>query len=739
MSFRDIALPLIARGIPVIPVQPLEKRCLLPEWQQRCTTETGWIDFWELQDPTYNVGCVAKPNGIVILDCDVKGLAKRIAKETGQTWPPTLVVRSAGKGCYHIYLRQTDRSRALGNRSVPELFDLQQNDKYVVGPGSRITNGNTYDIMQDEPIADFPDWLADWIEAIAPKHKKAECELEPVVEDFHIEDFLAWYGIEWVIKGNWYNCYRECPAAGYQHEQSKAPGFFFDGQDFGFNCWATGCPGHGKSVGWIIKHLNEDHAPYPKRIWPERELDYKALGIEEADLPTEEADVDSPFLDKPIAIHFSGKTYTSNPPTGVVDADEISTLLGAEKVAEPSLSAKIAQLAASVPELAPHLAPAPAAKTESNKIWDMPTDCMYGWLGEKTLEMDVPIGYGYPAMLAMGAVRTLMFPENVRPTLYVALIGDIHTGKSQAIKRAQKAFHWTNTALPIIINKVPGSDRGLAKMLEDEDNLNATNHLLVQDELRQTLSKMNISNSGLAAVLCTLWDDDKAGSADKKGADNIFVRLSILGALKANSPEEFTATWGAETNAGLYDRFIYGLAPKWKYTVPAITPEDRVAQTVVVPALAYDMAHAWRDMFEDVDRKRMAEIALRIAVITAGMNEERTITRECMQAALNFMTWQEGIRNFYKPSHAEQDKESRCTEAIKNALQNYVDGEGNPKWVTWRRLYNNRNWCKFGAPTVNRIKKAMIDAGDIIEEKVKEVDEFDKEKLRATGRVCWAK
>jgi Bifunctional DNA primase/polymerase, N-terminal len=150
MSFKDIALPLIARGIPVIPVQPLEKRCLLPEWQQRCTTETGWIDFWELQDPTYNVGCVAKPNGIVILDCDVKGLAKRIAKETGQTWPRTLVVRSAGKGCYHIYLRQTDRSRELGNRSVPELFDLQQNDKYVVGPGSRIANGNTYDIMQDE-------------------------------------------------------------------------------------------------------------------------------------------------------------------------------------------------------------------------------------------------------------------------------------------------------------------------------------------------------------------------------------------------------------------------------------------------------------------------------------------------------------------------------------------------------------------------------------------------------------
>ena len=109
---------------------------------------------------------------------------------------------------------------------LAEQFDLQQNDKYVVGPGSKLANGNTYDIMQDEPIAEFPDWLADWIEKSAPKHKRAECELAQVVDDFDIEDFLAWYDIAWHLKGNWYNCYIECPAAGYQHEQSKAPGIF---------------------------------------------------------------------------------------------------------------------------------------------------------------------------------------------------------------------------------------------------------------------------------------------------------------------------------------------------------------------------------------------------------------------------------------------------------------------------------------------------------------------------------
>ena len=44
---------------------------------------------------------------------------------------------------------------------------------------------------------------------------------------------------------------------------------------------------------------------------------------------------------------------------------------------------------------------------------------MYGWLGEKTKELGVPYGFGYPAMLAMAGVRTLSPPKMIRPTMYV--------------------------------------------------------------------------------------------------------------------------------------------------------------------------------------------------------------------------------------------------------------------------------------------------------------------------------
>ena len=208
MTFRKIALPLIRRGIPVIPVQPGEKRCVLPQWQGLASTIPSQIEFWNQENPEYNVGCVAQPEGIVILDCDVKGLHKRIVQETGQDFPETLIVRSAGKGCLHFYFKQTDRSRELGNRAKAETFDLQSKNKYVVGPGSVLAEtGKTYEIVQDAEIADFHDWLGEWIEKEASRSPQPEgFEFSSTEDDFDIEDMLAHYDLEFVQMGDWYDC-----------------------------------------------------------------------------------------------------------------------------------------------------------------------------------------------------------------------------------------------------------------------------------------------------------------------------------------------------------------------------------------------------------------------------------------------------------------------------------------------------------------------------------------------------
>ena len=64
---------------------------------------------------------------------------------------------AGGKAAAHIYLRQNEWSRRLGNRKSPGLFDLQSVDKYVVGPGSTVTEtvtapGQTVTVTQENDV-----------------------------------------------------------------------------------------------------------------------------------------------------------------------------------------------------------------------------------------------------------------------------------------------------------------------------------------------------------------------------------------------------------------------------------------------------------------------------------------------------------------------------------------------------------------------------------------------------------
>lgn len=167
MSFKDIALALAKRDIPVIPVQPFGKDTYLPGGEERGSLLLKNILAWDAENPDYNVGCLGTAYGVTILDCDVPGLMTRIEQETGQKCPATFTVKSAGKGCAHFYFRQTDASRRLGNKKGDGLFDLRGNNHYVVGPGSalKLSDGTIrkYSIWRDAPIAEFPEWLEEWI------------------------------------------------------------------------------------------------------------------------------------------------------------------------------------------------------------------------------------------------------------------------------------------------------------------------------------------------------------------------------------------------------------------------------------------------------------------------------------------------------------------------------------------------------------------------------------------------
>jgi Bifunctional DNA primase/polymerase, N-terminal/AAA domain len=171
---------LAERDIPVVPVPPKQKGCILKEWNQKATTDSAQLEKWNDENAAFNTGAVAKPDGICVFDGDHPGIIERIERETGHKLPSTLTVQgSKPTPLGHYYFKQTARSRALGNRQLNltddqgrevkpavRVFDFQQHNKYVVGPGSTHPSGSIYAVVDDSEIIEIPDWLCEWIDKV---------------------------------------------------------------------------------------------------------------------------------------------------------------------------------------------------------------------------------------------------------------------------------------------------------------------------------------------------------------------------------------------------------------------------------------------------------------------------------------------------------------------------------------------------------------------------------------------
>lgn len=367
----------------------------------------------------------------------------------------------------------------------------------------------------------------------------------------------------------------------------------------------------------------------------------------------------------------------------------------------------------------------------------MPESCMYGWLGWAAKELETPLGFAYPAMLTAAASLIKTYPRHIRPTLYCCLIGGVHCGKSETIKRAVGYKNQTGIlSMPVDAVKwtVPGSDRGLIKIFQQDkddktlvESMLVPTFLLAQDELRNTLAKVGIQNSALPSVLCSAWEQDEVGTADKTGKHSADMHLNILGALKADDAEDFADVFSKETTSGLYDRFIFGLAPKgWEFDTWERPVNVRYPKSCSIPKHCWTMMKEWRAV-EPIGRGRLGEIAMRVAYITSAMNHDAEMTEEAMRAALAFCEWQEWIRTTYKAGLGDSD-DAKCTAAILGVLEKLEPG----MWIRWRELAAKKNWYKkFSARTLSATRDALHKSGFTIEEVVEDEDG----KPKRTGRL----
>jgi Bifunctional DNA primase/polymerase, N-terminal len=694
-SFNEIALPLANRGIKVIPVRPLSKEGVLKDQFRYATTSPEQIECWNHENPNYNVGCVGTPDTILILDCDVKGLIQRIEQETGQQLPPTLVVRSAGKGCAHIYFRQTDTSRKLGNKKRAGLFDLQSVDKYVVGPGSRLENGRTYEIVQDEEIAEFPDWLAEWIIANAdPEKPKPQFQdARPVAESFDLADLLEHYEIGYQQDGDWYIT-DLCPVAGRKHEQSTRTGFFFDGHSLGFHCFATGCQGNTMTAGQVISFLNKDHEPFIDAIWEEPLLEE--------------------LLDE-LAVEVIEEASASDP-------DEEVNGQSAEPVLPESFDRAIT----------PNKDSDPLA---------FPERSMYGEAGVLARQMKMPLGLAYMAVLGMFSIKCehdVMC--GTRINAYTALIAIVGGGKNVAMDRAKALLdlRYKDEYLPAS----PAGTRALMNLIGDKPSGKKNRErvpgpkklLLITHEMTDVLKMTGVDNSTLASRLCDFWDDNEhVYPTGKDGVISVDCRLHWIGGVpaSADNPTRFTELFDSETSHGLYDRLLMGYSgEKFNYRtweVPRHADEqidftDYTSGIEPVPFVSAisDGAQKLIDEWQPVGGgSRIKQNCMKVALITTMMNREETVTEECMRCAIGIMEWQIELRKVFRPGEAVND-EAKCRVVILSAMEAAGARE---KYVNLKRMAHDRKWGdRFGDRIVKNTIKNLQEMCEIVPRLIKDGD-----------------
>jgi hypothetical protein len=720
MTNLEYALQYAEMGLRVFPLQPGTKRPLTEHGVKDATGDPKLITKWWTEMPNAGVGLAARaqhPGDPCFLEFDQRPTLKEWAKNEQQTLPLTRVHKSGGKEAPHYIFTHTDKSLALGNCDGSiggkEWFSFRADGRYIVAPPSiHPDNQKPYTVWRDVEPLPIPDWVVDRIRVNGTRERDFAEGMRAVDEDFDFNAFCEWIPFDIGQQdGSWFP-FILCPVKGARHKQQGAKGcaLYFDGVALGFKCMAAECPSNmdrkeGQSgIGFLVSFLSQENGGYDGIIWTEREDQMGAVDVEE----TERAD--SPFKDIP----------AKKPKT---DAEHIAA-------AEATIAKWDVQGTAT--------AAAPAKIKLVAEVWDMPESCMYGWLGDFAKQMNCPFSLSYPAMLAIYAGQGMVKNNNVQGKIYACLIGPKGSGKSRTIDRGLLKLHYDLDWM--IKRRYPGSEYGLmltlgGKKPKEEtviEQMTTQPFLLVQDELRSTFGKIGIENSALPFMINDLFSHDEYETSNQKGVMRCRPKLSIIGGLTAENPEEFAEVFGKATTTGLYDRFIYGVAPPtwdWDDTwEDKVMPETRRAKSVGVPQAIFDMKKAWLRSKEG-RHTRLGELALRIALVTASANGDMMITEECMECALQFMEWQERVRAAYRPSD-QDDKDGKCQEAIVRTLERFADQDG---WVKWRKAKTDGNLYRHTAVRLGRVFNGMIDQGMVEEER--DTDDEGNKTKKKTGYV----
>lgn len=158
MDLLQSAKELALKNFRIFPLRPLSKLPAIKDFPHNATTDIRLIESWWARNPNYNIGISTEE--LVAVDVDNKGDKKgslevaRLRAE-GKDFPETFEQLTPTLG--HHLLYSTDEPIRQGVNVLGPGLDIRSSGGYVVGAGSRLSNG-VYSAIP-RAVRSAPEWL----------------------------------------------------------------------------------------------------------------------------------------------------------------------------------------------------------------------------------------------------------------------------------------------------------------------------------------------------------------------------------------------------------------------------------------------------------------------------------------------------------------------------------------------------------------------------------------------------
>ena len=257
--------------------------------------------------------------------------------------------------------------------------------------------------------------------------------------------------------------------------------------------------------------------------------------------------------------------------------------------------------------------------------------------------------------------------QNPFTHLYTALIGPVNIGKSQVDEWAAKSLGiFADTRGAHAINVKFGSAEQMWKYMASHKSDFKGTVLVNPDEWAHVMAKAGIPDSSFCSNLTTAYYKRRHAvtlGGQRGGLElEIPFPFSITGGVVE---KDFDSVFGATTMGGLYDRFLFGLAPKnfsWVYRpFPVEHPlfHDLIDGTSLgwlktnpVPVFqdqsVFDVSKEWKK--KDPAIGRITEVCIRVATIFASIDGRSTVTGDDLEKLWSLAVYQKAIREQYQPN-----------------------------------------------------------------------------------------